>query len=56
MSGSTIPKSWTTKNYLRTIASLANCVILILSKKITTTLKTLLVAVYRLSQQYASYD
>ena len=30
MSGSTIPKSWTTKNYPHTIPSWANCVILIL--------------------------
>ena len=56
MSGSTIPKSWTTKNYLHTIFSLANCVILISSKKITTTLKTSLLAVYLQSKQYASYD
>ena len=56
MSGSTIPKSWTTKNYLLTIFSLADCVILILSKKVTTTLKTSLLAVYRQSKQYASYE
>ena len=35
---------------------LANCVILIRSKKITTTLKTWLLAVYLQSKQYASYD
>ena len=40
MSGSTTPKCRTTKNYLHTIPSLANCVILTLSRKITTTLKT----------------
>ena len=34
--GSTIPKSGATKNYLHTILSFANCVILILSKTITT--------------------
>ena len=34
MSGSTFPKSWTTKNYLHTSLSLANCVILTLSKKL----------------------
>ena len=56
MSGSTIPKSLKTKNYLHTILSLANCVILIHSKKITTTLKTSLLAVYLQSKQYASYD
>ena len=39
MSGSTIPKSWTTKNYLHTILSFANCVTIIFSKKKTTTLK-----------------
>ena len=38
MSGSTILKSWRTKNNDgHTILSLANCVILILSRKITTT-------------------
>ena len=35
MSGSTIPKNWTTKKNLHTILSLANRVILILSKKTT---------------------
>ena len=56
MSGSTVPKSWTTKNYLHTNLSLATCVIRIRSKKITTTLKTSLLAVYLQSKQYASYD
>ena len=33
MSGSTIPKSWTTKSYLHTILSLANCVIIIIRSR-----------------------
>ena len=36
--------------------SSANCVLLTLSKKITTNLKTSLLAVYRQSKQYANYD
>ena len=56
MSGSTILKIWKTKNYLHTILSSANCVILILSKKITTALKTSLLTVCRQSKQYASND
>ena len=56
MSGSTTLKSCTTKNYFHTIPSLANCVMLNLSRKITTTLKTSLLAVNCQSKQYASYD
>ena len=56
MSGSTIPKSWTAKNYLHLILSSANWVILVRSKKITANLKTWLLAVYLQSKQHASYD
>ena len=45
MSGSTRPKNLTTKNYLHRILSSAYCVIIIFSKKITTTLKTSLLGV-----------